>query len=59
MMRIKVKPFEAKYCSRSLANEINDMFASIRKPDRTQLAAEAARYKAMVLARRSSGLGNQ
>ena len=40
----RVKPIKAKWCPRSIANEINDMFYNAQKPDRTALEKESQEY---------------
>lgn len=51
---IRIKPYKGKYCTRKMANFLNDFFASLQPPDRTQLEQEAAEFRQLMLNRRSS-----
>ena len=55
-MRSKIKPMKAKWCSRSTANEANDFFLGLKKPDRTAMKKEANEYRAILEARQLSQL---
>ena len=53
-MRIKIKPYKGKYCSRRVANQMNDFFMSLPTPDDTKLKEEAAEFKRLMLGRRAT-----
>lgn len=49
---LRVKPYKGRWCSRNLANEINDMLQSASKPDRTALKKEAKEVHELLAKRR-------
>lgn len=53
-MRIKLKPYKGRYCSRKVANRVNDFFMTLPKPDDTALKKEAEEFKELILARRNN-----
>lgn len=53
-MRIKLKPYKGRYCSRKVANRVNDFFMTLPKPDDTALRKEAEEFKNLILARRNN-----
>ena len=44
-MKLRVRPYKGRWCSRKLANQINDMLLSAQKPDFTQLEKEASEFE--------------
>lgn len=53
-MRIKLKPYKGRYCSRRTANMINDFFMSLPTPDDTKLKKEAEEFKKIIIERRKA-----
>ena len=53
-MRLKVKPYKGKYCSRRVANRVNDFFMTLPTPDDTKLRKEAEEFKKIIAERRKA-----
>ena len=54
LMRKRVRPYKGKWCPRSVANEANDFFQRLKKPDRTALKKEAEEYEKYYIRNRLS-----
>ena len=50
---MRVRPFRGKWCSRSEANRVNDMFLSAVRPDRTALKKESEEFIAYIKEKRA------
>ena len=48
-MKFRIKPYKGKWCSRTTANRINDMFLSAVTPDRTKLHKEAEEFAELMI----------
>ena len=53
-MKVRIRPYKGKYCSRRAANRVNDFFANITAPDDEKLKIEADEFKKIILERRKA-----
>lgn len=44
IMKIKAKPYKGKWCSRRVANKVNDFLSALQRPNRDALNREANEY---------------
>lgn len=51
---IRVKPYKGKYCSRKVANRVNDFLMSLPMPNDEKLKNEAEEFKKIMLERRKA-----
>lgn len=55
-MKIRLKPYKGKFCSRRVANRVNDFFMSLPTPDDTKLKKEADEFRKFILERRKASV---
>lgn len=53
-LKIRVKPYKGKWCSRRQAKRINDLLINTPRPDRTALKKEAEEFANILRERRLS-----